>query len=262
MSMKRREFIAASTFAGLSLAAPRAAQAASTGSQNKELIELRLCHFADAQHQKQYIDFLVNAAIPALNRQGVRPVGVFRPKPNEDTQLYVLIPHKSAESVVTLLPMLAQDAAFIETGTPIWQTPKSDPVYTRYESSLMLAFDSAPKVEVHSRAANRLMQLRIYESHNMERALKKIEMFNEGGEIAIFRRCGMTPVFFGQTLIGDRQPNLTYMLGFDNEEAQKTAWDRFGKDPDWNRIKNDEQYKDTVSNITNLILTPVQGSQI
>ena len=35
-------------------------------------------------------------------------------------------------------------------------------------------------------AADRVLQLRIYESHNCERAARKMQMFNEGGEIALY----------------------------------------------------------------------------
>ncbi len=126
----------------------------------------------------------------------------------------------------------------------------------------MLAFDGVPQVEVPTTADSRLLQLRIYESHNTERAIKKIEMFNEGGELKIFRRCGMNPVFFGQSLIGAKLPNLTYMLSFENKEAMSKAWAAFGQDPAWLKLRRDERYKDTVSNVTNLILRPTTSSQI
>jgi hypothetical protein len=51
-------------------------------------------------------------------------------------------------------------------------------------------------------------------------------MFNEGGEIAIFRRTGLAPVFFGEALVGSKIPNLTYMLGFDDMEALEKGWPR------------------------------------
>jgi len=41
------------------------------------------------------------------------------------------------------------------------------------------------------------MELRTYESHSKKANLKKIEMFNTG-EIAIFRRAGLSPVFFAK----------------------------------------------------------------
>ena len=144
----------------------------------------------------------------------------------------------------------------------VLNAPKSDPAYVRYESSLFLAFDQAPQVEVPTRSESRLMQLRIYESHNTERALKKIEMFNTGGELAVFRECGMHPVFFGQALVGTKLPNLTYMLAFDDAEAQKAGWDKFRDHPDWKRLSGDPAYADTVTDITNLVLRPTPASQI
>ena len=41
----------------------------------------------------------------------------------------------------------------------------------------------------------RLFNLRIYESHNERAAATKIHMF-ENGEIEIFKKVGLTPVFF------------------------------------------------------------------
>jgi len=89
-----------------------------------------------------------------------------------------------------------------------------------------------------------------------------VAMFNEGGEFKIFARTGMTGVFFGQTLIGSKLPCLTYMLGFPTEEEQKKAWDTFRNDPQWKRLSKADEYKDAVSNVTNLILRPEQSSQI
>ena len=45
-------------------------------------------------------------------------------------------------------------------------------------------------------------------------------------------------------------------------EAQKKAWDTFRNDPEWKRLSKEDEYKDVVSNITNLILRPSSASQI
>ena len=70
------------------------------------------------------------------------------------------------------------------------------------------------------------MNLRVYESHNERAAAKKIEMFNKA-ELAIFRRVGLTPVFFGATVVGAAMPNLTYLLVFPDEAGRAAAWARF-----------------------------------
>ncbi|MCX8035785.1 MAG: NIPSNAP family protein [Candidatus Sumerlaeia bacterium] len=265
--MKRRVFFGASAAALAATPAFRAEGAA----MEKQLLELRICLFKNTEKMKAWEAFMAKTAIPAMNRNGVSPVGAFKllleDNPTvkdeiETLKLYVLIPHNSAESLITLPARMAKDATFRAEGKALLEPPKDDPAFVRYESSLMLAFDYCPKVEVPTRAETRVLQLRIYESHSRERAMKKIQMFNEGGEIDIFRRTGMNPVFFGQTLIGTRQPNLTYMLGFENKDAMDKAWATFRKDEAWLKLSKDPEYRDTVSNITNLILRPIAGSQI
>jgi hypothetical protein len=70
-------------------------------------------------------------------------------------------------------------------------------------------------------------------------------MFNAGGEIEIFNQTGLTPVFFGEALVGTRLPNLTYMLTFDNMEARDRNWKQFGSHPDWVKLKDQPEYVDT-----------------
>lgn len=268
--MQRREFLAASAMAAVGLVGSGLARAAESES-NRTFIELRIYRFASPQKQQAFEQFLAQAAIPAFNRAGVEPAGAFKllAKDNEalkltedPTDLYVVLPYKNIQTMIELEDHLAGDQAFQQAGKDILNSPPKDAAYTRYESSLLYAFPQFPTVQAPNHSPDRLIQLRRYESHNRERALKKVQMFNEGGELAVFKRSGMTGVFFGEALIGDKLPNLTYMLSFENAEAQKKGWAAFGKDPDWKRLSKDEQYKDTVSTITNLILRPCEGSQI
>jgi hypothetical protein len=272
--MQRREFLvasAATAAAAVSVAAGSSALLAADAPTDKQLIELRTYRFASPQKRQAFEQFFGEAAVPALGRAGVGPVGAFKLlakdnaalKLTEDANdLYVLLPHKSAESLVTLERRLAADEAYQSAGRSVLAAAKSDPAYTRYETSLMLGFDAFPQVQAPTKSEARLLQLRIYESHNEERAKRKIHMFNEGGEIAVFKRVGMHPVFFGQALAGTTMPNLTYMLAFDDDAAMTSAWNAFRDNAEWKRLSGDESYKDTVSTITNLVLRPVAGSQI
>lgn len=267
--MRRRDFLIRSAISAGAVALP--AFGRNSKKQSKQFIELRIYHFASPEKQQAFEHFIETAALPAFNRAGVRPVGVFKLLTNDNpdlkltadsTDLYVVLPHSSIDSLTAFSARLAADRVFQEAGEEIIHAPKADPAFVRYESSLMLAFDGFPQLKVPTQAASRLLQLRIYESHSNERARKKIEMFNQGGELAIFERSGMTAVFFGQTLIGSKLPNLTYMLSFPTEEAQKKAWDTFRNDPEWKKLSKADEYKDAVSNVTNLILRPTAGSQI
>jgi hypothetical protein len=268
--MHRREFLTASA-ALAATATLLANDARGADDQPRMFYELRTYHFASAAKQQAYEQFLQSSAIPAFNRAGVDPVGVFKllSKDNpplklteDSTDLIVLLPHKGIESVINLEGKLGADADFQKSGAAILNSSKDDPAYVRYDTSLLYAFPLAPKIDVPTKSPTRVLQLRTYESRNNERAAKKIEMFNQGGELTIFKRTGMTGVFFGQALAGAKLPNLTYMLGFDDPAALDKAWKAFRDDPDWKRLSKDDQYKDTVSTITNLILRPAAGSQV
>jgi hypothetical protein len=179
--------------------------------------------------------------------------------------LYVLLPHDSYESFLQTPAKLLDDAEYMKSGADFLNAPLSDSMYARMQNNLYLAFSHMPTVEVPKDKLDnnsRIYEIRIYESHSRKYGKKKIEMFNEGGEIAIFKKTGLTPVFFGEAIAGPLMPNLTYMCVFDNIEARYKNWDVFRNHPDWDKLKRDPQYKDTVSNITDLILRPDSASQI
>lgn len=262
--MKRREFLATTALAGAApLGAMAAAQRADTG---REYYELRQYHLLNRGSTQSLNDFLRDAALPAYNRLGIEPVGVFTAKygPTLPT-LYVLLPYPSLESFATAESRLLKDSKYLKAGADFLQRPLSDPGYVRVESSLMVAFEGIPKMELPKATmakTSRVYELRIYESHSRQAAQKKIEMFNQGGETEIFRKTGLQPVLFGETLVGPKMPNLTYLLAFDDMAARDKHWDTFRSDPAWEKLRQVKKYKDTVSNITDIILTPTAYSQL
>jgi hypothetical protein len=110
-------------------------------------------------------------------------------------------------------------------------------------------------------AGPRIVELRTYESHSDRAALNKLAMFN-AGEVPVFRRAGLTPVFFGETIVGGKMPSLTYMLTFRDMAARDAAWGAFGRDPDWKTLSADPQYRENVSAISDIILQPTSYSQL
>jgi len=255
--MNRREFVAASCLAA---AAPVAGMAASKG--HRKYLELRHYEIASPDKQKMFDDFLAKAAVPALKRLGIGPVGVFKMAQDENADLWVLIPHDSLESVITTNTKMLADEKYQQAGEAVLTCPKNDPVYKRLSNSLLLAFEKCPKIETPSKKDTRVFQLRIYESHNTIMAKRKVEMFDEAGEIPLFRETGLNPVFFGESIVGSLMPNLTYMVGFDDETAQKAAWDKFRVHPKWKELSSRPYFKGTVSNITNLVMRPTAASQV
>ena len=136
--------------------------------------------------------------------------------------------------------------------------------YIRYERTLLRAFAGMPelKIPAASRSA-RIFELRTYESNDAVTLQKKIDMFNNG-EMQIFQRLGMDPVFFGEALVGGRLPHLTYMLAFNDLAARDKAWKAFGSDPEWLKLRAKPGLSDAeiVSNISNMIIRPAAFSDI
>jgi hypothetical protein len=258
----RREFLAASAvvagsplphFSSLGQSAPR------------QYIELRRYHLLPGTKQRAFSAFVGDAAIPAMNRAGVGRVGAFTVVYGEnEPSLLLVLAHQTLDSVVSLRDRLASDAVYTRAGAAILDTPMSDPAFVRVESTLLRAFDAMPALEPSAGAAAatpRIFELRTYESHSDRAALNKLKMFN-AGEVPIFRRASLTPVFFGETIVGEKMPSLTYMLTFSDMAARDTAWARFGQDPEWKTLSADPQYRDNVSAISDIILQPTAYSQI
>lgn len=212
--------------------------------------------------------FLRDAALPALNRLGHKPIGIFEVVAGEATPtVFVLTPHTSLDSVGTMEARLAADQEFVKAAAPYIEATAADPVYLRQEASVLAAVPKMPRIEVPAATAAkgpRLFELRIYESHNERAHRMKVQMFDQMGELDIFKRVGLTPVFFGRTIAGPRMPNLTYMLVHENFETRQKSWAAFGADAEWKKLRSTPGFGDAeiVSNITTVLLRPAGYSQI
>jgi hypothetical protein len=268
-AMQRRTFLKATAALGLTglVSTPVLANEPAKPAPAREYYELRRYQFRRGPMVKRFEDYVANAALPAMTRLGIGPVGVFTQQGGPDTPAaYVLIPFPSLNEFATLGERLRADAEYQKAGAEYLNTPADDPPYVRYESSLLLAFRSVPKLEMPAQKTAgrpRLFELRTYESHSKKANVKKVEMFDEG-EVALFRRHGLAPVFFGEALIGPKLPNLAYLLVFDDLAAREKSWAAFAADPDWKKLSATPGYTDPeiVTNISGIFLRPLACSQL
>jgi hypothetical protein len=259
--MERRTFVGASVASLCTAAVP--GLAADAKPEGREMYELRVYSIKPAK-KPLLDDYLGKALIPTLKRSSIGPVGVFFDTPEKDViKVYVLIVLKSADQIADLPARLLADDDYRTAAAPFLAATAADPVYLRIECSLLSAISGMAKLEKPDATKPRLLNLRIYESHNERAAAKKVEMFDKS-ELAIFRRVGLTPVFFASTIVGSSMPNLTYMLAFPDEAGRKAAWDKFRADAEWLKLKAIPEYadKEIVSKITNKLLTPASYSEI
>ena len=158
------------------------------------------------------------------------------------------------------------DALILRVAAPFWNATAAAPAYQRVEVSLLAAFEGWPKLTPPASSATkakRIFQLRIYESPSDGEHVRKVEMFH-AGEFDIFVNAGCHPVFFADSLIGPRLPNLTYMLTFADIDELNAKWDIFRNDPAWKKLSSNPRYAfdQIVTNITNLVLSPLACSQL
>jgi hypothetical protein len=272
--MKRRVFVSSSLGAAMAPALGQAgaskegtAEGAAAG-QKPQLLELRRYRFRFGPMEARHAEYAKGVLVPALNRAGIKPVGAFTPSIGPDSpSVYLLLPHPDAASAVTLVARLRADEEYRKGYETFRSLPATDPPYVRRESTLMVAFDSVPSIAAPTgpqAAPSRTFELRTYESHNEAANAKKIEMFEAGGEIGIFRRVGLTPVFFARDLIGPTLPSLTYMVVFADMAAREKAWGTFGGDPEWVKLRSAPGFSNAeiLTNIRISLLRPTDYSQI
>ena len=107
---------------------------------------------------------------------------------------------------------------------------------------------------------DRVYELRSYESATEDYHIKKVDMFNAGGEIELFEKLDFNAVFYGQVISGAKMPNLMYMTTFSDEDSQKAHWDAFVNSPEWSTMKVLTKYANTVSHIDKYLLYPTDYS--
>ncbi len=244
----------------LTLLAP-ASPAADTGSS--QYYEVRIYHTKSAEQQQRLNEYWQNAAIPAYNRQGIQPIGVFTERSESPTNgIYVLIPCDSLAIFEAIPGKLAADATYQAAAADFLAAGKANPAYERFESSLLVAFDGMKQLVVPP-ADHRpnIFELRTYMSPGEAKGLNKIHMF-ESGEITLMKELGLAPIFYGRKLIGPNLPCLMYLTCGETPEAHSQHWKAFSAAPVWKALQADPQYKDNVSSIIKIMLQRTPASQI
>jgi hypothetical protein len=267
--VRRREFLArslagsAAGVIGISTSS-QLAEAAPPADAKRQVYELWLYEMTSGGMNQRADDYFEHALIPAVGRTGAGPVGVFVESSKADAPvIYVLIPHAGMDSVASLSATLQNDAEYQKAGAAFLSAPPKAPAYVNHEARLMVAPGFMPALAVPEKKETRVFELRRYRSPSEAAFRKKLEMFGIG-ELAIFRRVGLNPVFFGEMLFGPDMFNITYMLTYPDAAARGQAWGAFGKDPGWQKLRVTAGYTDAeiIANIKSLTLKPAPYSQI
>lgn len=260
--MQRRKFLQSSLMATAGTAVTiDPTLAGDNYATQKEVYEWREYEMRFGSNQGELENYFKTALIPALNKYGVKTVGVFKEwRPSEPAKFYLLTPYSSLDSYLSVNIKVKADADYIKNSAAYNSIPADKALYSRFTSSLMLAFDGFPAIVVPS-GESRIFELRTYEGYSDDAVRRKIKMFNDG-EFPIFNRAKLNPVFCGEVIAGDRLPRLTYMITCKSMEERDKGWSAFVADPEWKKLVSDPQYANTISKISNTFLVPTSYSQV
>ncbi len=259
--MNRRNFVAGAS------AAPLAASLSMQAEPAKpSFLELRkfLLRITTDNQRGRLTDFVSRIYAPALIWAGAGPIGLFSPQVAPDAPFLLLVAaYPSLDAFDLAHTKLLADDAFLKEAA---KASSGALLFQRQEVTLLKGFAGFPSIEVppvEAGRAPRLFEMRTYESNTPQSLKKKVGMF-ESGEIDLFRKVGLLPVFFGAQIAGVKMPSLTYMVACDNAAAREANWRAFGSSAEWKRLSSMPGLSDseTVSNISNMLLSPVPGSQI
>ncbi len=226
---------------------------ASSPSKDGEFYQITVYHFANIAQQNKIEQYLKDAYLPALQRQGLKLIGVFTNIANDtlaDKRLYVIYPIKSLQQVIDLASKLEKDIVYESNGKSYLDADFKNPPYSRMEKILLKSFPLAPFLnlpKLTSPKSERVYELRSYESATEKIHQNKVQMFNEGGEIDLFKQLNFNAIFYASVIVGSHMPNLMYMTSFENKADRDAHWKIFGESPIWNKIKSLPEYQNNVS---------------
>ena len=218
-----------------------------------EFYQITVYHFANTTQQELIEQYLKDAYLPALHKQKIKNIGVFTSIANDtavDKRIYVIIPVQSLQQVITIKEKLDKDEAYQLNGKAYLEAPSKKPAYSRMENILLKAFHLAPFLslpKLSSPKTERFFELRSYESPSETYFKSKVKMFNEGGEIELFKRLNFNAVFYASVISGSRMPNLMYMTSYENKADRDEHWKSFMTAPEWKVVSALQEYQGNVS---------------
>jgi hypothetical protein len=226
---------------------------------------IRIFHYKTRAQEDRLDKYFKTALLPALHRQHIPKVGVFKPVEQDtaDRKIYVLIPFKNLDEFENTRARVQSDKQYLADGKDYVDAEYNNAPYNRIEVITLRAFPKWPaptEPKLTAPKSERVYELRSYESPTEAYNVNKVKMFNDGGETALFNRLNFNAVFYAEVLSGSHMPNLMYMTTFENKADRDKHWDTFGNDPEWKVLVAKPEYAHNVSKADIIFLHPTEYS--
>jgi hypothetical protein len=263
--MDRRSFVQsfAQTIGGASMLSGMAGSAQTQGKKRTGLYRLSFYYMRQGDQVTRMNQFL-SSQMPVFRKAVPGPLGIFT---------VFIGPHIPAIVVLAGFPNFAEmeraaaeyqkDPGFQKAFAELERGP--EPPYDRIDTVLLAAKDFSPEITPLKEKPKvpRIFELRVYHSPTSWQSRALDERF-AGPEIRIFHRVGIHPILYASTMIGPNMPNLTYLTPFASLAEREKAWDAFGADPEWVKVRQEsvERSGQISSLISITLLRPTDYSPI
>jgi len=263
----RREFLTknapGAVMASAAILSTGAGLAAPEAPTQPYIVECVTFRLHSGPQMSNALGWLEKRAMPLWQKHKFGPVGVFTVDVG---------PHIPAIFFMRIYASLADRQA-------VWTSLRSDsdwdaavvnlekagPAFHREDIILLnsTAFSPPVKPAASGDPTRKLFELRIYETPTWKQLGNLHDRFS-GGEIDLFIKSGFRPVFYADTLIGPNQPNMIYLIPYENSAAREAAWGKFRDSPEWVKLRDDSIRKggEIVRNISNMMMSPASFSMI
>ena len=214
--------------------APAGAQ---ESGRKTRLYRLDYFYYRQGDQGARITQFLTSL-LPMLTRN-IKTVGVFTAVMAPRTQTtMVLTGYASFDEMTSVARQVESDSGYRKAHEEFERG--AEPPYDSLQRVLLQATDFSPEVAplAEKPKSPRYFELRVYHAPTVRQLGMVHERF-AGPEIKIFHRSGVHPILYGDTLIGPDMPNLTYLIPFATLADREKAWDAFGADPEWVKVRAD-----------------------
>lgn len=237
----------------------------SVDKAKRDYYQLTVYHYANSDQEKILDNYFQTALLPALHGMNLKNIGIFKNRANDtlvDKTLYVLIPIEWTD-ILKIPGRLNNDKVYQAAASQYLNAVYTSPPYSRMETILLQAFSKAPQLilpKLSGDRKDRIYELRSYESATEKIFKNKVQMFNEGDEIGLFKRLNFNATFYGEVIAGSKMPNLMYMTCHENKTVRDANWKNFVDDPYWKKLSGMPEYQHNVSHIDISFLYPTEYS--
>ncbi len=227
------------SFFGIIAASPLANRAFAQGAAAKKTGCFLLQHYylQLGSQATRIADYLTKTYLPALAKIHSGPTLVLDAQLSPHLPLVTVVSgYQSVGEMWAVRTRLNADRAF-EAATDAWQAG-SEPPFDSMTTELLEAAEFSPEIAPLDPQPKtpRIFEMRVYQTRTLKELRGLKERFAEA-EVRILAKAGAQPILFGATAIGPDNPNLTWMIAFEDMAAREKFNAAFAADPDWIKLR-------------------------